>query len=691
MKNLSIKAKLLFIVIGSILVVSAVILVKSSMALYDTSEDITNDFKKSSFQSKKTELKNYIKIALSYIEVFYKKAQEDPVNVMKYKKDALKAIETIKYDEDGYFFIINSTPIMLMDASNHILNGKDLSKIKDSNKALAFKKIVEVTKENGEGLIEHMWPKPHLGKLQPKFFYAIKFQPWDWIICTSEYVDDVAASVSEMEEETKREIYTTIIMIIAVMIVLAFFMLVIARKTIFEPLEKFQDGLLSFFKYLNKEQSNVSLLDDSRGDEIGIMSKKVNENIKKTQSLIEQDMVLIEDVKRVVGEVKRGYLDKKIEKTTQNESLKELQIIFNEMLDIMQNNFHNNINELKKVLVSFKNRNFKTDIDKPKGEVAKTLNELAEIINKMLLDNLKNGSIMNENANTLKNNVKQLSISSNDQAASLEETAATLEEITSAIQTTSNSITEMASYTDELSQSIQIGQNLANETTCAMDEINEQTQLIAQAITVIDQITFQTNILSLNAAVEAATVGEMGKGFAVVAQEVRNLASRSAQAAKEIKNIVQNATSKANRGKDISVKMIEGYQAIYNKAQQTNEILSDIRIASKEQSVGILQINDAITQLDKATQENASVANNTSEIAKKTSKMAIGIVEEVNKSEFRGKDSIEKARAQTLEKIAKEKSSHTTTKFTPKPITIGQVGAGTIITAKSDDGEWESF
>ncbi|RXJ93420.1 chemotaxis protein, partial [Arcobacter sp. CECT 8989] len=117
----------------------------------------------------------------------------------------------------------------------------------------------------------------------------------------------------------------------------------------------------------------------------------------------------------------------------------------------------------------------------------------------------------------------------------------------------------MNQYTDDLNSSAKQGQNLAQKTTSAMEDITEQVTLINESISIIDQIAFQTNILSLNAAVEAATAGEAGKGFAVVAAEVRNLASRSAEAAKEIKDLVENATSKANEGKSISADMITGY------------------------------------------------------------------------------------------------------------------------------------
>ncbi|RXK12509.1 chemotaxis protein [Halarcobacter mediterraneus] len=691
MKNLSIKAKLLLIVISSIVIVSVIILIESNIALYKTSDKITNEFEQQAFKAKEEELKSYVQIAYKTVEAFYKRAQENPENTLEYKQAAVKAIEAIRYGKDGYYWINDSHPNMIMHAIKPALNGTDLSENKDPNGVYVFKEMIKATSDgDNEGLVRYVWPKPGFEKPQPKFSYVIKFEPWDWIIGTGAYVDNITTSINEMKSSTEEEIFetmiTNIIIIFIIMIILAFVMLVIAKKSIFDPLEKFQNGLLSFFKYLNKEQNNIDLLDDSSKDEIGTMSKEVNQNIKKTQTLIEEDSVLIDDVKRVVAEVKAGYLDKKITKTTQNEALKELQIIFNEMLEIMERNVHNDINELNKVLVSFKNRDFREKIQTPKGEVAKTLNELCEIINKMLLDSLQNGNTMNENAETLRNNVEQLSVSSNEQAASLEETAAALEEITGTITNTSENIAQMANYTQELSNSVKTGQELAGQTTSAMEDINSQTQLIAEAITVIDQIAFQTNILSLNAAVEAATAGEAGKGFAVVAQEVRNLANRSADAAKEIKTIVENATLKANSGKEISQKMIEGYQTINTKVQETNTLIVDITTASKEQSTGIAQINDAVAQLDKATQENAHIASNTSDIANQTSQMAINIVQEANKSEFLNKNSVKIKKHEKTTTIKKEKETSVLKKEN-KEKKVEVIKANNT----ENDDEWETF
>jgi methyl-accepting chemotaxis protein len=170
-----------------------------------------------------------------------------------------------------------------------------------------------------------------------------------------------------------------------------------------------------------------------------------------------------------------------------------------------------------------------------------------------------------------------------------------------------------------------------------MDDINTQVTAINEAISVIDQIAFQTNILSLNAAVEAATAGEAGRGFAVVAAEVRNLAARSAEAANEIKALVENATSKSKQGKEVAALMINGYHNLNDNINNTLSLIQEVENASKEQKFGIEQISDAINSLDKQTQINANIANHTNTIAVETSELAKNVVEATSTKEFRGK------------------------------------------------------
>ena len=416
--------------------------------------------------------------------------------------------------------------------------------------------------------------------------------------------------------------------------------ILIMTKSLSKNLHQITLGLNSFFKYLNKETSTSSLINVSSKDEFGQMANMINENIEKTQNLISQDNILIEEVKNVVEDIKNGNLHKNITKTTSNESLEELKKIFNEMIQIMAKNVCKDLNSIQTALKEFHELNFEHRIQNPYGETSKGLNALAEIINEMLVENKSNGLTLEDSSNILMSNVDSLTTSSNEAAASLEETAAALEEMTSTIVNNTENVAQMSQSANILTSSATQGQKLAKDTTVAMDDITEQVTLINEAISVIDQIAFQTNILSLNAAVEAATAGEAGKGFAVVAQEVRNLASRSAEAAKEIKELVENATSKASFGKNISGDMIKGYDELLKNISGVTERISEITSASKEQESGITQINDAITQLDQQTQQNAQVARQTQDIANNTLFISQTIVKNANDKEFIGKETV---------------------------------------------------
>jgi methyl-accepting chemotaxis protein len=366
----------------------------------------------------------------------------------------------------------------------------------------------------------------------------------------------------------------------------------------------------------------------------------VNQNIELTQKLLEQDAQLIENVKEVVSVVSKGKLCSRIEQTTGNKSLNELKSIFNDMLDMMSQKICGDINKVTEALNTYQKLDFRHRISNPTGNTSQGLNQLAETINSMLVENKSIGLTLNQNSHVLLGNVELLSQSSNEAAAALEETAAALEEITSNINNNTQNVVRMSKYANELSASANTGEKLAGETTLSMDEINNQVKAITEAISVIDQIAFQTNILSLNAAVEAATAGEAGKGFAVVAAEVRSLASRSAEAAKEIKTLVENANNKANQGKVIADEMISGYRTLNENINQTIELIKDIEMASKEQSSGIEQINQAVAQLDQQTQQNASIANQTKVIATSTQTIAKSVVESANEKEFIGKEDI---------------------------------------------------
>ncbi len=200
-----------------------------------------------------------------------------------------------------------------------------------------------------------------------------------------------------------------------------------------------------------------------------------------------------------------------------------------------------------------------------------------------------------------------LSARTEQQASALEETAASMEELSSTVKQNADNARQASGLAQSACAVAVKGGEVVGQVVETMKGINESSRKIADIISVIDGIAFQTNILALNAAVEAARAGEQGRGFAVVASEVRSLAGRSAEAAKEIKSLINTSVERVDQGTVLVDQAGTTMTEVVGSIRRVTDIMGEISAASNEQSLGVGQVGEAVTQMDQATQQNAAL------------------------------------------------------------------------------------
>jgi methyl-accepting chemotaxis protein len=202
-----------------------------------------------------------------------------------------------------------------------------------------------------------------------------------------------------------------------------------------------------------------------------------------------------------------------------------------------------------------------------------------------------------------------------------------MEELASGVQQNTNNALEANKMAGDASVVARKGGAIVSQVVTTMSDISHSSKKIVEIIGLIDSIAFQTNILALNAAVEAARAGEQGRGFSVVAAEVRHLAQRSATAANEIKKLIETSVEKVDAGMALAENAGHTMQEIINSVQNVSSIMNEIASASREQSTGIGQVNDAVAEMDEVTQQNAALVEQAAAAAATLVKQTSNVVE----------------------------------------------------------------
>ena len=261
MKDVSIKTKLLLLVILSIFIVSLVLIISSIISINYISESNINKYEKESYKSKEIELRNHVEAAINTV----KGIAQDPTfaSLEEKQKVAKEVVKNMIYGEDGYFWINDSNHVLVMHAVKPENVGKNMYDSKDPNGVMIYQEIVKVANAKKEGgLVKYGWSKPGLDGVQPKFSYVIRYADWDWIIGTGAYVDDVQREVDAMKNETKAEIndivIKTLMLSLSIAFIISFLFIFISNKVIITPILKFQNELfIEVFRNYAMKQKGV--------------------------------------------------------------------------------------------------------------------------------------------------------------------------------------------------------------------------------------------------------------------------------------------------------------------------------------------------------------------------------------------------------------------------------------------------
>ena len=331
------------------------------------------------------------------------------------------------------------------------------------------------------------------------------------------------------------------------------------------------------------------------------------------------------------------------------------------------------------------------------GQVLQALQQMQTSLEGVVTKVRDNADSVATASQQIANASQDLSSRTEEQASALEETAATMDELAATVRTN----TENAQQADQLARSASAiavqGGEVVGKVVTTMQNINASSRKISDIIGVIDGIAFQTNILALNAAVEAARAGEQGRGFAVVASEVRSLAQRSAEAAKEIKTLISRSVEQVSHGTDLVDQAGKTMGEIVGSIRRVSDIVTEITTATQEQSLGIQQVGQAISQLDQTTQQNAAMVEESAAAAETLKDQAMQLVQTVAVFRLSGTPS---TRASAMPAAPRQTAPQTRAATMPAPRptfrsapahTAVQTSAGTPAAAEPVSDDWAKF